>query len=106
MTSSLVLSGEKMTISDINTVMDGREDMNGVINVEGEKSKQTKGPFIKDVRTNTRKLPPSSCPCGHTVNLKKYKIFCTKNADVPCPKNVRNGQLPPQTADVFYGQPR
>jgi len=81
-------------------------------------------PSIKDVRTKSRKIdhlspcpqnvrigstPP--CPCGHTINFKNSKVFCTKkcgrphlkNPLFPCPQNVRIGQ-PPLT-DVFYGRP-
>jgi len=43
-------------------------------------------------------IPSPSCPCRHTINFKKSKVFCAKKPKTeeppfpPCPKNVHTGQ--------------
>jgi len=63
-------------------------------------------PCPKNVRTGST----TPCPCGHTINFEKSKVFCAKKCGHPrlknssCPQYVRPGQTP-LTADVFYGRP-
>jgi len=81
------------------------------------------GPSIKDVRTKSDKLTPSllackmsalaqppllPCACGHTINFEKSEFFFIKKCgrphlkNLPCPKNVRTGQIP---SPPDYGRP-